>query len=160
MYWDIPPDMALYGNYYTSSLGTWHSHCDWNSGCSQHPKEKRCKLGKYTEKNHRSTPPCSSHLPTKWTRKQTKSELPKWKFLEIGVSLHHPFDFRIFHELNHPASVGYPHDYGKPQIVLQHTSWESCTPIDVNRDSQFIVKHGQSISTNKPAKRINNFNIL
>ena len=32
-----------------------------------------------------------------------------------GTSSYHPiFTDRIFHEINHPAFLGYPHDYGKP----------------------------------------------
>ena len=29
----------------------------------------------------------------------------------------HPFDVGIFHETNHPARKGYPHDYGNPNIL-------------------------------------------
>ena len=28
----------------------------------------------------------------------------------------HPFDVGIFHETDHPAIKGYPHDYGTPHI--------------------------------------------
>ena len=32
-----------------------------------------------------------------------------------GTSSYHPiFTDRIFHEINHPGFLGYPHDYGKP----------------------------------------------
>ena len=34
-------------------------------------------------------------------------------FQSMGVPLNHPFQMGIFHE-NHPASLGYPHDYGTP----------------------------------------------
>ena len=29
-----------------------------------------------------------------------------------GTPVHHPFFFGIFHVVNHPASLGYPHGYG------------------------------------------------
>ena len=31
-----------------------------------------------------------------------------------GTPSHHPFYFRIFPEINHPAIKGYPHGYGNP----------------------------------------------
>ena len=44
---------------------------------------------------------------------------------EVGVSIdggtpsHHPFVNGILPEINHPASLGYPNDYGNPQIRKQ-----------------------------------------
>ena len=32
----------------------------------------------------------------------------------MGVSLNHPFLDGIFHEINHPASLGYPHVWNPP----------------------------------------------
>ena len=43
----------------------------------------------------------------------------KWRCPKLGVALYNPFGSRIFHYklyLNHPA-MGYPHDYGNPQVV-------------------------------------------
>ena len=43
----------------------------------------------------------------------------------MGVPLNHPFrTMGIFHEIKHPASLGYPYDYGKPHMAngLQTTS--------------------------------------
>ena len=33
-----------------------------------------------------------------------------------GTPVHHPFIDSIFHEINHPAILGYPHDYANPQL--------------------------------------------
>ena len=33
---------------------------------------------------------------------------------------HHPCSIRIFHEINHPAIKGYPHDYGNPPNIMLH----------------------------------------
>ena len=34
-----------------------------------------------------------------------------------GTPFDHPVDFRTFHEINHPASLGYLHVYGNPHAV-------------------------------------------
>jgi len=43
------------------------------------------------------------------------SYIPIWRFPQMGVPLNHPFDFRIFHEINHPTFWGTP-IYGNPYL--------------------------------------------
>ena len=46
-----------------------------------------------------------------------------------GTPFHHPDFTGIFPELNHPATKGYPHDYGPPYVrphwILTGNGWHS-----------------------------------
>ena len=47
-------------------------------------------------------------VPLNFRGTQTSKYSRFWKRL----ALNHPFYFRIFHEINHPAGLGIPHEYG------------------------------------------------
>ena len=40
-----------------------------------------------------------------------------WRLPQMGgAPVHHPFDLRIFHEINHPETMSMPQDYGTPHV--------------------------------------------
>ena len=49
----------------------------------------------------------------------------------LAATPNHPFVFGIFHEINHPASLGYPHDYGNPHPKTLKPPWWNLAPMDI-----------------------------
>jgi hypothetical protein len=60
--------------------------------------------------------PVSAELPPFKNLQKFSDNGRIWRFLEIGVPLVIIHFHGIFHERNHPAFLGYPHDLGNPQM--------------------------------------------